>query len=139
MKRDVFGTLSDMFGVVRPVKPPLKQQTKEQQRSERPRSSLGYWCVPLTLLQKRLNKAVARISVIDRGLCGGPHIGTRNKFPKAAQPRFSPISGPFWVRVGVRARVSVRVRVRVRTSVRGWVGSNGIRRVRQLALGCESN
>ena len=54
-------------------------------------------------------------SLIGRGLCGGPQIGIINKFPKAAQPRFSPISGPFWVRVGVRVRVGARVR--------GWVGS----------------
>ena len=46
-------------------------------------------------------------TLIGRGLCGGPQTGM-NKFPKAAQPRFSPISGPFWVRVGVRVRVRVR-------------------------------
>ena len=43
-----------------------------------------------------------------------------NNFPKAAQSRFSPISGPFWVRVGVRVRVRARVRVR------GWVGSTPV-------------
>ena len=38
------------------------------------------------------------------------------------QPRLSPISGPFWVRVGVRVRVGVGVRVRAR----GWVGSTPV-------------
>ena len=41
------------------------------------------------------------------------HIYTN---PKAAQSRFSPISGPFWVRVGVR--------VWVRDN-KGWVGLGG--------------
>ena len=36
------------------------------------------------------------------------------RYRKAAQPRFSPVSGPFWVRIGVRGRVRVRDR--------GWVG-----------------
>ena len=36
------------------------------------------------------------------------------KYRQAAQSRFSPVSGPFWVRVGVRVRVRVTVRVR------GW-------------------
>ena len=34
--------------------------------------------------------------LLGRGLCGGPQIGIINKFPKAAQPRFSPISGSFF-------------------------------------------
>ena len=59
-------------------------------------------------------------ALIGRGLCGGPQIGIINNFPKAAQPLFSPIPGPFWVRVGVRVRVRVRVRAR------GWVGSTRI-------------
>ena len=58
-------------------------------------------------------------SPIGRGLCRGPQIEIIIKFPKAAQPHFSPISSPFWVQVGVRVRVRVRER--------GWVGS--VRRV----------
>ena len=45
-----------------------------------------------------------------------------NRNPKAAQPRFSPISGPFWVRVGV----GIRVRAGVRARVRGWVESTPV-------------
>ena len=46
----------------------------------------------------------------------------RNNNKKLAQPRFSPISGPFWVRVGIRVRVRVGVGVRAR----GWVGSTPV-------------
>ena len=54
-------------------------------------------------------------SLVGRGLCGGPKIGkTITKFPKAAQPRFSPNPGPFGVRAGDRVGVRVRVRVSVR-------------------------
>ena len=49
-------------------------------------------------------------SIIGRGLCGAPQIGIMKNFFKAAQSRFSPVSGPFWVRAGVRVRVRVRVR-----------------------------
>ena len=45
--------------------------------------------------------------LIGRGLCDGPHIVTI-KNPNAVQPRFSPISSPVWVLVGVRVRVRVR-------------------------------
>ena len=47
-----------------------------------------------------------------------PQIEIMSKFPKAAQPRFSPISRPFWVRVGVR--------VRVRARARRWVGTTPV-------------
>ena len=60
-------------------------------------------------------------SLIARGVCGGPQIKKINTFPKAAQPRFSPISGQLWVRAGGRDRVRVRVRAKVRA--RGWVWS----------------
>ena len=46
------------------------------------------------------------------------------KNPTAAQPRFSPVSGPFWVWVG--ARVTARVR--------GWVGSTPVPRSDQEEL-----
>ena len=68
-------------------------------------------------------------SLIGRELCGGPQIGIRKKKnPKAAKPRFWPISGPFWVRVGVRDRVRGRGRVR------GWVGSTAVSRSGQEVL-----
>ena len=37
----------------------------------------------------------------------GPQIGKLNEIRKAAQPRFSPVSGPFWVRVVVRVRAQI--------------------------------
>ena len=71
-------------------------------------------------------------SLIGQKLCGGPQIGITNTFPKAAQPRCSPISGAFWVRVGVRVRVKVRVRVTFRA--RGWVSSTPVPLSDQEAL-----
>lgn len=43
-----------------------------------------------------------------------PHFGTIQSKSKAAQPRFWPVSGLFWIRVGARNRVKVRVSVRDR-------------------------
>ena len=41
-----------------------------------------------------------------------------------AQPRFSPTSGPFWIRVGVRDKVRFGGQIWAR--VRGWVGSMSV-------------
>ena len=77
----------------------------------------------------RILKGSFTLSLAD-GLCGGAQIGIINKFPKAAQPGYSPISRPFWVRIGVR----VRVRVRARARDRGWVGSTPVPRSDQEVL-----
>ena len=53
-------------------------------------------------------------------------VWNNSKKSNAAQTRFWPVSGPFWIRVGVAVWVRVRVRVRVRVMVRGWVGSTPV-------------
>lgn len=45
----------------------------------------------------------------------GPQIRNNKNKKKTAQPRFSPVFGPFWVRL--------EIRVRVRVGIGGWVGS----------------